>query len=347
LGIHKQLDIESTRSPAQEKVENGIWLPQSFAEVVDRVKSFVLEEFDREITQNQLYYHNHEHINHVLRRAKAIFQVVAPYWQTPDGQKVGADYLERMHLLLELCAVAHDMVQVFIPQKQPHTSRQRSSGVSENLTWEKLSNYIQGLNQQLKENYVDDSLLFQDEDISIIRETIQATACVYDSCDRSIYQPEIYDKNKNLSLVTRIIALVDINSLGIDGIDIYNREGALLFLEENPDIIPIILPKLNHKLDKNFVENSSEIDENIRQRLLKRARFQVDFAKSRLQRYSQEISSFPQAVIPTLTKEIFPYLNSEVIKEIEATTPTNEDTTLSELIRFFKLEQLEQVKSKR
>ncbi|WP_228045138.1 MULTISPECIES: hypothetical protein [unclassified Tolypothrix] len=338
MGRHKQLDIESTG----ENVENEVWFPQSFAEVVDQVKSFVLEEFDREITQNQLYYHNHEHISHVLRRAKAIFRVVAPYWQTPDGQK--ADDLERMHLLLELCAVAHDMVQVFIPQHQPHTSRQRSSGESENLTWEKLSNYLQALNQQLKKNSFDDSLLFQDADISIIRETIQATVCVYDPCDRSIYQPDIYDKNKDLSLVTRIIALVDINSLGIDGIDIYNREGTLIFLEENPDVIPIILDKLNHTLDKNSATENSEISENIRQRLLKRARFQVNFAKSRLQRYPQEISSFPQAVIPTLTKEIFSYLNPEIIQEIETTTPVDEDTSLEELIRFFKFEDLEQIK---
>jgi len=306
-------------------------LYSSFGEAIAEVKTFVVEEFDREIAENQLYYHNHEHINNVQRRANTIFCVISPYWQASLGNKVTPEYITRINQLLDLCAVAHDMIQVFLPQSQSHTSRRRETGVSESLTIEKLLDYIKHLNQQLK-YCLDDSVLFTEADLSIIQDSIEATICVYDSNDQSIYQPALYDKNKKISIVARIIALADISSLGMDGIASYNHEGSLLFLEENPDVIPIIL-------NQTLAENS-ELYENIRQRLLKRARFQVNFANSRFQRYSQEISYFPKEAISTLTNETFQYLNPEILQQIELTTPTNEDTSLEELMMFFQLEEL-------
>lgn len=304
----------------------------SFAEAIALVKTFVIEEFDREIAENQLYYHNHEHINNVQRRANTIFQVICPYWQASLGNKASPEYITRINQLLDLCAVAHDMIQVFVPQTGSHTPRRRETGVSERLTIEKLLNYIKDLNQQLK-YCVDDSVLFTEADLSIIQDSIEATICVYDPDYQSIYQPALYDEKKNLSIVARIIALADIGSLGMEGIASYNREGSLLFLEENPDIIPIIL---NQAV---FASNNSD-SENIRQRLLGRARFQVNFALSRFRRFDQEISGFPLDAISTLTNETFQYLQKEIIKEIEITTPTNENTSLEELIVFFKLESL-------
>lgn len=319
--LHKHSPTDSAR------------LYSSFEEAIAKVKTFVQESFDREIVENQLYYHNHEHINNVQRRANTIFRVICPYWQASLGNKVNPEYITRISQLLDLCAVAHDMIQVFVPQTQFHTPRRRETGVSERLTIEKLLNYIKDLNQQLK-YCVDDSVLFTKADLSIIQDSIEATICVYDPSDQSIYQPALYDENKNLSIVARIIALADIGSLGMDGIASYNHEGSLLFLEENPDVIPIIL----NQVVKIAADNSEY--ENIRQRLLRRARFQVNFAKSRLQRYSQEISSFPSDAILTLTNETFQYLNPEIIQEIELTTPTNENTSLEELMVFFNLEEL-------
>lgn len=315
---HEPLNIESCQTLPD--------LPRTFTEVVKNVKTFVLSEFDSQIAQNQLYYHNCAHINNVRRRANNILDKVLKYCRT-DGD------ITRMRLLLDLCAVAHDMIQVFVPQSDIHTSRRREAGVSESLTFEKLSNYIKNLNQQLKEHCFDDAV-FSDADISIIRDTIQATVCSYDASDQSIYQPSIYE-NKDLSLVARIIALADINSLGMEGIDIYNQEGSLLFLEENPDVIPVIM---NQNISSLAVDNP-KLYENIRQRLVKRARFQVNFAKSRLKRYRTEINSFPEKAISILVSETFRYLNPETVQEVELTTPTHEDTSLEELIAFFKLDK--------
>ncbi len=335
MSIRERLN-PNNRYFQEDLEENSTWLPSTFAEVVAKVKNFALGEFDHEVVENQLYYHTREHLNHVQRRANAIFQVICPYWQVSLGKEITPEYITRTNLLLELCAVAHDMIQIFVPQTQPHTSRRREPGVSENLTFEKLLNYIKGVNQHLKEHCVDDSMLFTDADISMIQNAIQATICIYDLSDQGIYQPVLYDQSKDLSVVAFIIALADIGSLGMDGIPIYNQEGSLLFLEENPDVIPVILNKITGLTSVN----NPQLDENIRQRLLKRARFQVSFAKSRLMRYPQEIAKLPKEAIPILTCEIFQHLNFQTIQEIELTTPTDEDTSLEDLINFFKLEMI-------
>lgn len=305
-------------------------LPSTFAEVVKIVKTFILQEFDCEIAKNQLYYHTREHIDNVQRRADIIFQAIHPY--CPG---LVADDIARTSLLLNLCAVAHDGIQIFSPQTQPYTSRQRQPGVSETLTIEKLLNYIKDLNQQLQEQCVDDSVLFTDADMTIIQEAIEATICAYDAANQSIYQPALYNQDKNLSLVAKILAIADIGSLGMDGVAAFNKEGGLLFLEENPDIVPIILDQTLETLN---VDNP-ELYENIRQRLLKRARFQINFAKSRLMRFPQELTVFPVETIPILI-DIFQYLNPETIQEIELTTPTEKDTSLEVLLDFFQLKQL-------
>lgn len=300
--------------------------PSSFAEVIEMVKSLILQDFDQEIASNSLYYHTRAHIEHVQRRADIIFEAICPYWQAP------VEHIARTRLLLNLCAVAHDAIQVFTPQTSPHTSRQRAPGKSEALTIEKLLDYIEKLNQQLQEYCVDESVLFSSVDISIIKDAIEATICAYDASDKAIYQPALYNSLGDLSVVANILALADINSLGMDGVAAYNHEGALLFLEENPDVIPFIL--------NQGVEFDNQVYENIRQRLLRRARFQVDFAKSRYKRFSQEIASFPAEAIPVLTNEVFKFLNVENIREIELSTPTDEETSLDTLIGFFRLNEI-------
>ncbi len=56
-----------------------------------------------------------------------------------------------------------------------------------------------------------------------------------------------------------------------------HREGGLLFLEENPDIIP---PISNDGIAALRAARP-DLHEDVRQRLLQRARFQVSFARPR------------------------------------------------------------------
>ncbi|RAM49682.1 MAG: hypothetical protein C6Y22_21040 [Hapalosiphonaceae cyanobacterium JJU2] len=299
---------------------------QKFSKTVAKVRDFALQEMKKEAEQKQLYYHNCQHVQGVERRANQIFQVIKPYWQN------NLEYINRMELLLEICTLSHDLVQEFVPQSEPHTARKREMGVSEAATIHKLMNYIHNLNEDLSKSDPNSLGIFTNSDLGIIKEAIEATICLYDPTRGSIYQAELYNSEKNLSIVSRITALADIGTLGIEGIEAFNAEGSLLFLEENIDLIPIILQN-----DLNFV--NQELHDHIRQRLLKRARFQVNFAKDRLARYTYEIEGLPVESIPVVIQEVFKFLNPETIEKIEANTPTSEDATLEQLMKFFDLKR--------
>ena len=301
----------------------------TFAKSVAKVNQFIIAEFEREIITKQLYYHRIDHVISVQQCAQLIFQIIRPYLSAD------VETINRMELLLDVCAIAHDLVQVFMPH-EPYTSRRRQAGVSENATVEKLFAYIQVFNQQILASNPESTAIFTDTDLAIIQEAIIATTCDYDVAEQSIYQPSLYDESQLISVVAGIIALSDINSLGIEGIAYYKREGGLLFLEENLDIIPII----QNQSVGTLSTDDPELYENLRQRLLRRGKFQVNFAKSRLNRLSGELAFLPADAIPTVTQEVFKYLNLETIREIEATTPTDSETPLEVLIQFFEFDQL-------
>lgn len=327
------MDKEARRSHSYS-LEHSSQLPTNIVESIAQIKTFALHEFDREIAQKQLYYHSREHVDNVQRRANQIFQAVCPYWKAAADEGQPTIDIPRMKLLLDLCAYAHDMVQVFVVPTQPHASRQRKPGVSETATIERLLDYINQLNQQLRKHDPASEAILTDEDITIIRDAIAATICAYDPMEGAIYQPDLYAPNKSLSIVARILALADIGALGIDGVKIYHQEGSLLVLEENLDLIPLLLDGTIHTLGS---DNSAY--QNIQKRLLSRCRFQVNFAKSRLARLEREVAGLPEDAISTLTHEVFKYLNPTTIQEIEAMTPTDEKATLEVLLQFFELER--------
>lgn len=311
-------------------LEHSSQLPTTLAESIARIKAFALQQFEQEIEQKQLYYHTLVHIDNVQRRSERILQAISPYWS--DSASID---LPRATMLLDLSAIAHDMVQLFVPQTQEHTTRTRSPGASERATIEQLLAYIHTLNQQLQAYDPDSPAMLTGSDIWVIEDAIAATICAYDAVEQAIYQPALDATNTSLSLVSRILALADIGALGIDGVQVYFQEGSFLFLEENLDLIPLFLEgKIEH-----LTSEDPELAENLRQRLLKRCRFQVNFAKSRLGRFNCEISGFPEQAIPTLTDDVFRYLTPKAIAEVEALSPTAETTSLAELLEFFKFEQ--------
>jgi hypothetical protein len=288
-----------------------------FAIAIAHVKATVLQAFDSEIARKQLCYHTRQHIEGVQRRSQQIFQVAYPDFYSSASST-------RLALLLDLCAVAHDMVQIFTPQTELYASRRRAAGVSEMATIENLFTYI---------NAVNTSAQFTENDLHMMREAIAATVCDYDPVEQAIYQPALYKQDPMISPVARILALADIGSLAMEGIEAYNQEGSLLFLEENPDIEVLLNQgKLDTLASDDFV-----LYENIRQRLLRRSRFQVNFAKSRLKRLPQELKGFSAEVTANLMQAVFQYLTPATIETIELSTPTAEDVSLKTLIDFFRL----------
>lgn len=330
-----QID-RSARTLKKMGSENLIEAPSSFAEAVLEIKNFAIEEIHKQTKENKLYYHNYAHASAVQRRATKIYQEILPFWDLIFQNTAAPDPL-RTKQIIDICAISHDMVQIFVPTASYQASRKRETGVSENATIIKLIDYIQDLNNKYSQKYPDRAPLFTNSDLQVIRKAIAATICLFDSSDRSAYQPELYNPEDEIPLAARIIALSDLGGLGIEGIKQYFAEGILLFLEENPDVIALI-KKL---CAKNYHHHDllKESSENLRQNLLKRAKFQVDFAKGRVSRIDKELAGFPPEVVYVLKKNVFQYLNEQTIKEIESIIPTDNDTSIEELIEFFDLEK--------
>ena len=308
-------------------------IPGSFAETAQLVESYVLEQIKQETEQKHLYYHNVIHALAVKRRAKTIFQAIKPVLEnsTPLAE------LNRLESLIKLCATAHDMVQQFLPITEAHKSRKRAAGVSETATVTKLIDYIKNLNHKLSQQSVDDSIRFTDLELKIIADAISATICDrdpqagkigYSFSQYSIYQPYLYTCEPKLSVVGRIIALADLGTLGMEGVETYVQEGILIFLEDNLDLVELIL-NCDHP-------NSS--DNKITQaRFLNMTRFMVSLAQERQARFEREISGFTADARYILQHQVFTYLSPKNIKQIEDLIPTDENTSLGELLSFFRL----------
>ncbi|KAM3116174.1 hypothetical protein [Phormidesmis sp. 146-33] len=293
-------------------------LPDLFstADCIEAIRAFALGEFDRQIQHHQLYYHTRDHLAQVQRRSQLIFQTISPGLHQSEVEQ------SQMQRLLDLCVIVHDMVQIFEVQPQ-HTSRQRTAGVSETATIDRLLEYIHAHHcEQLTEL-----------DQAILRSAIAATVCAYDTAEQAIYQPAL--DQMDLPIVARILALADLGALGIDGIAMYNQEGSLLFLEENPDVIPLLLDGTIHQLETT----DPALAKNIQKRLLKRCHFQINFAKSRVKRIDQELAGFPTAAIAPLRHEVFQHLTPATIQTLESTTPRDNQTSLEELLRFFEFDR--------
>jgi hypothetical protein len=308
-------------------------IPSSFAETVQLVENYALKEIKQETGQKQLYYHTITHALAVKRRAETIFQAIKPFLEN----SIPLAELNRLESLIKLCATAHDMVQQFIPITEVHKSRKRAAGVSETATVTKLIDYIQNLNQKLLKQSVDDSIIFSDLELKIIADAITATICdrdpqagkvEYSFSQYSIYQPYLYSSKPKLSVVGRIIALADLGTLGMEGVETYVQEGILIFLEDNLDLVELIL---------NCDHSHSSDNKITKARFLNMTRFMVSLAQERQARFEREISGFTADARYILQHQVFIYLSSENIKQIEDLIPTDENTSLTELLNFFRL----------
>ena len=312
----------------------------SFADTVQLVEKYVRKEIIHEAQHKQLYYHNLYHALAVKRRAKQIFRQIKPVL----SQHKSAAEIERLGLLIDLCGLAHDMVQLFEPDTDADRPRKRKPGLSERETANKLLRYIEQLNQELNAtaNFEDSSVLFSDRDCKIIRDAIEATICMrdplagkvdYTFSPYSIYQPYLYESQSKTSIVGSILALADLGTLGMEGVDSYVQDGILVFLEDNLNFKDLIL-----NCDFSQCETSSPccLEKSvIESKLLAMTRFMVNLAYERLARFELEISGFNREMRQILRDRVFIYLTPENMQQVAAKIPTQDDVSLSKLVKFF------------
>lgn len=302
-----------------------------FTERFEKVVATALEIFEQEVERQKLYYHGLDHVYGVARRARLIFDTSVLFYTSRAQSGIS---LNRQHRLLYLSAIAHDMLQIFLPQTSPHTPRRRQSGQSEKATFERLLSLIEQVNQSAI-YYRSAQPIFTAAEVAVLQEAIEATVCQYDPVDGSIYQPLLYlehRQGRSLSLVAHSIALADIGTLGIEGVEAYRQEGRLLLVEENLDIVA-------------FLEEPSSFDsafrENLRQRLLRRARFELSFARGRLNRLDRELQGLPEEAIEALKAQVFTHLTPETIDILERSVPTDDKTSLDKLLDYFNLKEMD------
>ncbi|MEM8672713.1 MAG: hypothetical protein AAGF83_02400 [Cyanobacteria bacterium P01_G01_bin.67] len=319
--------------------------PRSFANTVELVERYVLREIKQEIKQKGLRYHNLDHALAVKRRAKTIFDAIKPVLAQDHSSKE----LQRLESLIDLCALAHDMVQLFDSAISADQPRKHIAGASETETANKLLKYIHCLNQELKTYNLDSAVLFNDYDQQIIRDAIAATVCKSDPqagkvshtfSIHSIYQPYLYESGAKISVVGSIIALADLGTLGIDGIDKYIQDGILVFLENNPDYEQLIEKLISDgyfQVGQEYDHYSFAADSKIKARLLTMTKFMINFAHERKARFELEISGFAPLAQQILRNQIFVHLSQETIDKIETIIPSQENVSLEELVNFFRV----------
>lgn len=338
------------------KQNNWEQKPSSFADTVQLVENYVRREIVQETKNKQLFYHTLDHADAVKRRANLIFAEIRPCL----AQSFSFEELNRSQLLMNVSAIAHDMVQEFTPPEDLSRPRRHLVGISEAATTVKLIEYIQDLNRELAKFNLEPSILFSDQDIVIIEDSIRATICdldpqageaSYSFSSHSIYQPYLYNPETKPSIIGSIIALADLGTLGIDGIEPFIQDGIMIFLEDNPDLLDFIL---HHGFEPSGTKNNLLINltndslvpaefnssvlldyDSAKTRLTNMNRFMVNLAKERYARLEVEIAGFAPPVRHILKEKIFIYLNTENIKKVVAIIPTDKNTGLSELIDFF------------
>lgn len=318
--------------------------PSSFAETVQLVENYVQAEIRQETKDKQLFYHTLDHALAVKRRASSIFQAI----KSALAQEISADELKRLESLVNLSALAHDMVQLFDSSTQVNQPRKRLTGLSETETANKLLRYIQNLNQELTAYDLKSAILFSDRDQQIIQDAIAATVCCHDPqagianytfSAHSLYQPYLYESQPKISIVGSIIALADLGTLGMEGVDKYIQDGILVFLEDNPNYEELIVDCNSHKYEPQTGFGMSD-GNLIRKKLLAMARFMVSFAYERKARFEREISGFSPQVRQTLRDQVFIYLSQATLEKVEAVVPTHKNVSLEELIDFFCLPKI-------
>ena len=102
-----------------------------------------------------------------------------------------------------------------------------------------------------------------------------------------------------------------------------------IFLEENLDFVPLAIHP------QELERYPQEKQEELRQILLSRAKFQIGFAEGRVNRLQQETQDLPQDAQAVLHNKIFVYANESTFTELLTTTPTEPDTSLDALLEFF------------
>lgn len=293
---------EGYRLTFEKAIENGIY------DALMRVS----ERFEHaENPLDNLAFHNTEHTGEVMRRARLLLEAM------------GAD--GRLTKLGELIAANHDTVQAYevVEREDGAKIRKRFIEKNENASAEEAVEYMRA-----------NPSIFDDEDIEIVQEAIQATIPLYDVEHKTVKQPRLLDSIGSAllqdrpmtrsELVMRAIALADLGTAGMDEPDAFVEDGNKIFCEDNIDIaLALEHPETLSDTQKNF----------FKKRMLSWSAGQIDFAQGRKALLDKELEGLPEET-ERAVNALFTYFDLN-IQRAQSKVDIRKTMSFEELARDF------------
>lgn len=292
-------EVKESKDVFEQYIEKGE------KEAVNLVK----ERFDNNPDErNRLDFHNVRHTNDIIRRTKSILSALEKIgFASQRDVEIGA-----------FAAAFHDTTQEWeesIIQEGSWSKiiRKRFTGENENVSAEEAAAFMEKVNQEAGQE------IFSLRDIDVAREAISATIPGFNPELKTVIQPNL---NEHSSVVARALALADIGAAGMDGPEVFCREGDAVFREENLDI----MDKL-----KNINALSEGEKEYFRERMLNWTKFQSSFAEGRKTLLETELQGMPESARDEIKKLFKKFDHS--IEAAEKSAEKRQSLSFEELAR--------------
>ena len=260
---------------------------------------------------DNLAFHNTQHTKSVIERTKKILEAM--------GVNKG------LVMLGEFIAAHHDTVQDYsVSEKDGKKMRARFIEKNEEASIEEAVVYMRA-----------NPSVFDEEDIEIVREAIQATIPRYDVEKKTIKQPHLLESveaammrqrlmTDKSELVTRAIALADLGTAGMDDSESFVHDGNAIFQEENIDITEA----LQHP---KSLSNAQK--ESFQKRMLDWTANQIFFAKGREALFDKELEGLPEKMERNV-RALFTEFGSN-IQRAQAKADIRKTMSFEDLVRDF------------
>ncbi len=294
-------------SPSSQERESTL-LDKYTKQGVEEALIIVKERFEnRKDEVENMDFHNSQHTQRVVERVRRILLTMK------DG---GAPVTEKDIALGGLSAAFHDVMQEWEENKVQDgdfekVTRKRFIKDNEEASANAALEFMEKANQEAGKK------VFEEQDISAVKETIEVTVPGFDPDRKTVIQPNL---NENSSFITRALALADIGAAGMGGYGEFGQEGDALFREENLDI-------LNALKDPNKL--TSEQKEYFKGRMLAWSKFQSAFASGRKALLEKELSGLAP-LVQDRVKDLFDKFD-ESIAGADATAVRREKMSFEEL----------------
>jgi len=267
--------------------------------------------------RNRLPFHNRRHTNDVMRRTRALLEVV----------REGGAITERDVKIGMLAGAFHDTVQRWEESRakwqengkevenHEKVMRRRFAGENEDASAAEASAFM---DKAVEES--GDPGIFSEDDKRIVAEAIGATVPGFNPEKGTVTQPNLKEKS---SLIAHAVALADLGTAGMDGPEKFASEGDALFREENLDILEALHKPLN--------EIHEDQKEYYRKRMLGWSKFQAVFAAGRRSLLEEELRGIPEGVRDSV-KKLFSRFD-ETIGSAKKIGERRDNMTFEELLR--------------